>query len=391
MGITRLVEMALIESDDETQLSRRELLTGSGAFLIVAGAWSDAADARPTRRERRQMAVKIQGFMRQYRVPGMSVAIGHRGHLAFADGYGFANVSARERVKPSSLFRIASLSKPITSVAIYRLAEMGRLRLNDRVFGRRGILGNKVKKIRDPRASSITVDQLLTHSAGVGSNNQYDPMFTHLQLSADDLTRRIMATRPLGFAPGRGHAYSNFGYCILGRVIEDVSGMPYDAFVRKYVLRPAGVRTMRIAGNRLADRARGEVVYYPQRDGSPYTMNVSRMDSHGGWIASAPDLVRLLNHVDGIGGARDILRRGSIAAMTRPGPRSPNYARGWSVNRQNNWWHTGALPGTTTIMVRTFHGFTWAALTNTRIPRSNMTGQLDRLMWDLVGTVRNWR
>lgn len=383
--------MDLLDREDMLEIDRRNLLAGAGSFLLGMGALGEMAHAGPTRRERQAIAGKVRRFMRQYRVPGMAIAIGHRGRLKLSEGYGFANVSTREAVRPSSRFRIASLSKPITAVAIYRLVEMGRLRTNERVFGRRGILGAQVPRIRDARAARITVDQLLTHSAGLGTNNHSDPMFQYPQLSADDLIRRIMATRSLDFAPGRGHAYSNFGYCVLGRVIEQRSGMSYEAFVQQHVLRRAGVRAMQIGGNRLADRARGEVVYHPQKDVSPYGMNVARMDSHGGWIASAPDLVRLLNHVDGFSGARDILSRRSIASMTRPGPRSPNYARGWSVNRQNNWWHTGGLPGTTSIMVRTFHGFTWAALTNTRIPRSNMTLQLDRLMWDLVRSARDWR
>jgi CubicO group peptidase (beta-lactamase class C family) len=104
------------------------------------------------------------------------------------------------------------------------------------------------------------------------------------------------------------YLHSNFGYCVLGRVIEKLTGRTYEAAVRERVLRPCGISSMRISGNTLAERAGREVVYYDQDGEDPYRMNVRRMDSHGGWLATPTDLVRFLVRVDGFPTKPDILK-----------------------------------------------------------------------------------
>jgi hypothetical protein len=124
----------------------------------------------------------------------------------------------------------------------------------------------------------------------------------------------------------------------------------------------------------LAERAPGEVVYY-QPEESPYGMNVRRMDSHGGWIATAADLVQFAEHLGGI------LKPGSLREMTTATAANAGYAKGWAVNQVPNWWHTGSLPGTATLMVRTHSGFCWAALANAR--SKDLSAAMDRMMWQL--------
>ena len=117
-------------------------------------------------------------------------------------------------------------------------------------------------------------------------------------------------------------------------------------------------------------------------------MNVTRMDSHGGWLASATDLVRFAMHVDGLAAERSILKPDTIKTMTAPSAANRGYAKGWAVNGRN-WWHNGSLPGTTSIMVRTQSGFCWAALANARHGESG--GALDRLVWTMVRAVGAWK
>jgi len=115
-------------------------------------------------------------------------------------------------------------------------------------------------------------------------------------------------------------------------------------------------------------------------------MNVRRMDSHGGWLATPADLVRFLVHVDKFPTKADILKPATIEAMTTASTVDPSYARGWRVNKHHHWWHTGGMSGTAAIMVRTSHQFCWAALANTRAK----VGFLDKLMWKMVGKIRAW-
>jgi CubicO group peptidase (beta-lactamase class C family) len=142
--------------------------------------------------------------------------------------------------------------------------------------------------------------------------------------------------RPLRTCPHqstRTHwAFSNFGYCILGRVIEGIVGQPYASYVQANILAPCGISTMQIGANKESQRAANEVVYYGQYSEDPYKINVTRMDSDDGWIASSTQLVQFLNHVAGAPGIPALLKPATVQAMTTPAPAYPEgqarYARG---------------------------------------------------------------
>jgi beta-lactamase family protein len=145
---------------------------------------------------------------------------------------------------------------------------------------------------------------------------------------------------------------------------------------------------MQIAGNTRNERAAREVTYYTQDGGDPYRMNVRRMDSHGGWIATAKDLVRFAMHVDGFATTPNILSASVVKTMTTGTAANASYASGWSVNKRPNWWHGGSLPGTTSILVRTASGLCWSALANTRVKGMDLA--IDELMWKLAKSVPGW-
>ena len=182
---------------------------------------------------------------------------------------------------------------------------------------------------------------------------------------------------------------SNFGFCLLGRVIERVSGQSYHDYVRNRVLTPSGISEMQIGGNTLAERARDEVRYTAIGGGTPYGMNIRRMDAHGGWLATASDIVRFLTHADGTS-PRQLVSSATHVNMSTPSTTNAGYARGWSVNTSGNFWHTGVLPGTAAIAVYTKRRYCWAALCNAGGPNGDVANQLDRLVWDMVRKVPRW-
>ncbi len=338
-------------------------------------------------------------FMNQFSVPALSIAITRRGKQVYEHTFGVADRKDAQLTLPSSLFRIASVTKPITSVTIFSLIEKGQLNLTDKVFGPSGVLGTKFGKPPYKQyVTDITVDNLLTHTCGGWPNDSTDPMFEHNSWDHEKLISWTLENLPLTYPPGQHWAYSNFGYCVLGRVIEQVTGQPYADYVQANILAPCGVSDMRISGNKLDQRAPNEVVYYGQYSENPYNMNVTRMDSHGGWLATPTDLVNFLDHVNGFADTPSLLKPATIQIMTTPSPAYPpsspgKYARGWMVrdNGKGNWWHNGSLPGTTTIMVRTATGLCWAALTNTRTePSDVIDSALDKMMWDMVRCVPSW-
>lgn len=331
------------------------------------------------------MTAVAEAFRTKYDVPGLSISIARQGRFLYEQGLGVADRERGETLTPDHRFRIASVSKPITATTIFDLIESGRLRLADRVFGKSALLGTRFGRTPYGRGiEDITIEHLLTHTGGGWPNDARDPMFKNPGMNHEELISWTLDTLPLDKAPGKAYAYSNFGYCLLGRVIESVTGRPYADHVRARILDRCGIHRMQIAGNTLADRAPQEVRYYGQGGEHPYTMNVRRMDSHGGWLATATDLATFAMHVDGFTTTPNILSLDTIQRMVRPSAVNPGYAKGWNVNIADNWWHTGSLPGTSTIMVRTSGGFCWAALTNTRRPDSDIGAALDNMVWNMV-------
>jgi len=329
--------------------------------------------------------------MDTYEVPGLSVAISIKGKPAYVEAFGVADRETGEALTPQHRFRIASVSKPITSTGIFTLIEAGKLQLGSRVFGPTSILGNDYPTPPNRTViEQITIEHLLTHTTGGWVNDANDPMFLNQEMNHRELISWTLDHMPLIEPLGKSFAYSNFGYCILGRVIEKLSGQPYEAYIKENILKRCEILDMQIAGNTLEDRATNEVKYYNQATGDPYQMNVARMDSHGGWIATPSDLTAFFIHIDGFKDAEQLLNDDTVRTMTTPTTVNPRYAKGLFVNPQNNWWHGGSLPGTETISVRTHSDFCWSAFTNTRSKFGDMGSALDRLPWHMVASVADW-
>ena len=334
-------------------------------------------------------------FQQQFRVPAMSIAISKHGHFVYDHAGGMADRQHLTQAQQGTLFRIADLSKPITAVTIFTLIETGKLNLTDKVFGPTGILGTKYgKPPLKPYVADVTVDHLLTHTAGGWSADDNDPMMHNNGWNQAKLIASTIENVPLTNAPGTHWAYSNFGYCVLGRVIEQATGQPYESYVQTNILAPCGISGMQIAHNSERQRASNEVVYIGQYSEDPYKINISRMDSSDGWIASSTQLVQFLNHVAGAQNIPALLKPETIRAMTTPVPAYPQgdarYARGWMVsdNGAGSWWHSGSLPGSTSLMIHNPDGSCSAALCNTRTqPHQEMDTALYQMMYDLAQSV----
>jgi len=365
--------------------SRRAVLAGA----VTSIALGRAARAGLNDGARAALAASARGFMSEHRVPGLSIAIAKDGRLVYRDAFGVADREADEALTPDHLFRIASISKPLTSSAVFVLIERGRLRLDDRVFGSGGVLGTAYGT--PPYAGAIdaiTVEQLLTHTSGGWPNDGTDPMFRYPDWDHARLIGWTLDHLRLKTAPGTAYAYSNFGYCLLGRIIERLTGQPYADHLHAGVLARCRITDMRIAGNRRSDRAPREVVYYNQGPRSPYDMNVTRMDSHGGWLATATDLVRFSVKLSG-----GLLAPATLASLVTPPAASPSYAKGWRISSSGHRWHTGSLPGTTALLMHTTTGFCWAALCNTRDDdhgKRALVRALDKQLWRMVRSIKDW-
>jgi N-acyl-D-amino-acid deacylase len=401
----------------------------SGLALRPTGAQEDADRAFAS------FDREVESFMQARGVPGGALAVVKDRRLVYARGYGWADRSARERVRPDSLFRIASIAKPVTAVAVLKLVEEGSLSLDAEAFALLGMTPlSQAGQQADPRLKQVTVRQLLHHTAGWDRDKSFDPMFRSKLIAeaagvpppaGPPAVIRYMLGRMLDFDPGARHAYSNFGYCVLGRVIEKAGGMPYEQHVKQRVLAPAGITRMRTGASLERGRAAGEVRYYtsdeavtasvfPSPAGEkearvpwPYGgFHLEAMDAHGGWLASAVDLARFVAALDDPEKC-PILKPATLRTMyARPeapvwrnadgSPTDYYYGCGWLVRPvgkegKANYWHNGSLPGTSTLLVRRWDGLSWAVLFNQRSEDANLPdGAIDGALHRAAAAVPAW-
>ena len=226
-----------------------------------------------------------------------TVAVSQHGKLLYSRGYGWSDAHQKKPTTPEAIMRIAGLTQRITVVAVKKLIRDGKLSSGTKVFG---LLNLKPPKgaVPDPRLYEITVGQLLEYQGGWDAQTAFDP-FTRLREIQKSLhlshrphpadVIRYMLGQPLQFDPGRRTAPSNFGFCVLGRVIEKASGQPYEKYIQEEIVRPLGVDDMKLARSLPRDRDPREV-WYPVKD-----VVVEITDSYGGLVASAPSLCKFLD------------------------------------------------------------------------------------------------
>lgn len=357
----------------------------------------------------------VKSFMDRWQINGVSVSITKDEELVYAKGFGYADLEKKESVKPGHLFRIASVSKLLTAAAIMKLFEEDLLDLDERVFGPDGILDTTYYNgYRDIRYEEITVRHLLNHSAG-WSQISGDPMFNSLYiarkmkidlpLDADNIIDYTLS-RKLNFNPGTRYSYSNVGYAVLGKVIEVNSGMPYEDFVILNILKPAGIHDMHIGKSFYHERYPNEVTYYNAGkaiktnafDGSGEIVplyyggnNIELLGPAGGWVASAPELAKLLTVLDGFDKQQDILNRETLEMMV-----DPDFAGyglfGWrGIDQSGTWWRTGYLNGSTAMIVRQKNGLNWVILMNTSTYRqSRIQRYISSMMFSAIREVDLW-
>ncbi len=414
-GLSRIAE-----SLADPSLTRRWLLSAGGVFIAAATVSplrpltviAQESDAIPTPAGTPASGAAIAttgqavpeladfddvmtGLVAEWGVPGGQLAVAKDGRLVFDRAYGLADVEAGEPFQPESLCRIASVSKAITTVAVLALVDDGQLALDDRAFRLLAALPPPMGAPTDPRLDEITIEHLLVHAGGWDSSTGVDPQeqpWTWREAgvlgvaappSAEEIVRAMKGER-LDFDPGTKSVYSNFGFNVLGRVIEQVSGQSYEAFVRERVLAPAGVTRMRIGRTRLEERAPGEVHYYAPPGQAPFpsifpgegygpaayaAFYLESFDAHGGWIASAADLVRFATAIDGQRGPA-LLQPETVEAMLRTprpaapigsagtGNAEPGMGLGWDVLPAGDgfdWSHAGALIGSNTAWLERTH------------------------------------
>lgn len=331
---------------------------------------------------------KVNAFLRKWQIRGASLSIMRNDSLVYSKGYGWADEKKNIKMAPGHIMRMASVSKLITAVGIMVLQEEEALNIKDTVFGPSGILKDSTyaSLIKDKNYYKITIEHLLRHQGGFSR----DPLFasrdvmTQLRLNHAPEKKdfyKVVLSRQLRFIPGTSESYSNFGYLVLSDIIEKVSGMPYDQFIKEKVLIPAGCFDMHIATNYYEEKRENEVRYYTHEGDGKYIEeynksgkivercyggnNLPILSGAGAWCGSTPELARFVASIDGKPEIKDIISAESVAQMTEYFDKE-TYSLGWNDTTPGRGWsRTGTLAGTSALIKYFPDGECWIMVTNT--------------------------
>src|SRR5271163_874199 len=195
----------------------------NGFFFVLAATSVLTAQSTPP-----DFAARADAYIKAAGIQG-SVLLAKNGEVILAKGYGLANIELDVANKPETKFRLGSITKQFTATAILQLQEKGRLKVTDPI--------SKYIQGAPPAWNSITVHHLLTHTSGIPSYTNEAGYQAHMREQAGAPANFInrFRDRPLEFTPGEKFRYDNSGYFLLGVIIEQVSGLKYEDYLRRNI------------------------------------------------------------------------------------------------------------------------------------------------------------
>jgi CubicO group peptidase (beta-lactamase class C family) len=362
----------------------------------------------------------MQDMMVQNDIRGSTVAIAKDGRLVYARGFTWDDL-ASQPIQPTTLFRIGSIGKSITSIAVHRLIERGLLSYDTPVASTLD-LRPPPGQTPDPLLDQVTLDHLLTHTVGWDSDmpGGIDPMVYRDEVVASALgvaappTRHEIATfmtgQPFQFTPGERWSYCNVGYLLLQMLAERTTGQDFPEYVLNNLFRPIGVGRARLAHTLRHDLAPTEAIYTGV-EGDPYRLTAENGFAAGGMVMAAPDLARLYSALFDSDDGGGVLEPDTIESMLElPFPASVDlgYGRGWFtedffVNSGHTvgWLtdpddglevhsHGGGGGGVHTLALWRSDGITFAWMTNRgptvpTVDFPEITSWPDHDLWESVG------
>lgn len=338
---TRFQKLVRRSSNDGSARRRFgvRLLAVVALALIFGALRLGASDSGPTEKLRELAAAAMTAG----RLPSLSVAVAADGKQVYAEAFGLADVENSVPATPQTIYRIGSISKTLTAVAVMQLAERGKLDLD--------ALVQQYCSAFPPKEQPVTPRHLLGHLGGIRdyhyrkfreeflSARRYGTLSEALAVFKDD---------PLVAPPGTRFQYSSFGYGLLGCAIEGASGASYESYLQENVLRPAGMSHtfLDVPETVLPRRSR---LYGSEEDGSwrnAVYVDLSDRLPAGGWLSTPSDLVRFAQAL--LAGklvSADVLRGMWQAQRTADG-KPTEYGLGWRLGESPaEVYHGGSSVG----------------------------------------------
>jgi CubicO group peptidase (beta-lactamase class C family) len=286
----------------------------------------------------------------EWGAPGMSVAVALDSKIAWAQGFGLADVENEVPARANTVYRIASISKPLAATAVMQLVERGKVSLEDPI--------SKYVPSFPDRGLGITLRHLMTHTSGIrhyaagemALKEHFDSVGEAIEIFKDD---------PLLFTPGTQYSYSTYAYNLLAGVVESASGLTFEAYMKEKVWAPAGMTSTYLEhqGNIVKHRS-GQ---YVRVGGNGRVRNAPFADlsvkwAGGGMISTVEDLARFAIALD----QGKLLKPATLETMYEPmtladGSKT-TYGLGWDsqVDAKGRRWiaHGGGATGGSTYILR---------------------------------------
>jgi D-alanyl-D-alanine carboxypeptidase len=287
-----------------------------------------------------------------------SVAVMIEGELVHASAFGVRVAGTFDNTEPVDRFRIASISKVITAIVTLQLVEDGLLALDEPVGGR---VASYLGVTASPAAAQVTVEQLLSHTSGFGTF--YAAFFQGGATSCSDAAQQGLTS----LSGGGGYRYSNMNFCVLGVLIEEVTGTTYEQAVYERLLTPLGITGMRLAST--FDVGPDEVLHVSE----PGRTYMETLGGAGSWIATPSDIVTIVDSLNPGGTGWQPLSEEMAIRMRRGvygvSGMLATYGLGLFNFPDGSFGHTGTIESTHAMVVSRPDRITWALLVNGEYPR----------------------
>ena len=313
-------------------------------LLLLPGA---AAQAQLPAEKVRRIEALISAEMRKQRIPGLSVAVVTDRQLRWSNGYGLSDVENNVAAKAATVYRLGSISKPITATAVMQLFERGKLDLDAPV--------QKYCPAFPEKQWPVTTREVLAHLSGIRHYKSDEEFNSTRHFASTVEALEMFKNDPLLHEPGVKYTYSTFGYTLLGCVVEGASGQTFADFVRENVFKPAGMDRMRVdsVADIIPNRAQGyRITEKGELTNSPLADNSYKVPG-GGFVSTAEDLAKFAIAVQ----TGKLLKRETTELMftsqkTRDG-KETKYGLGWGVNMRDGKriiGHSGAQQRVSTFL-----------------------------------------
>ena len=318
---------------------------------------------------------RFDGRLRDRLIPAnvsASVAVMVDGQIVHTAAFGNRVAFAAEPTETTDRFRIASISKTITAITTLRLVDRGVLALDEPVGAM--LVEHLGLATFDPDVATITVRELLSHTAGFP---QHEAMF--FSRGATSCTDAAAKGLSVNVSSGNGFRYSNMSYCVLGILLEAVTGKTYERVVDEELLTPLGITGMRFTST--YELGPDEVSHHP----TPNRNFMETLGAAGAWNATPSDLVAIINSVDASTTGWKALSPETMAVLRyrvpRPTPPS-GYGLGVINYDADAWGHTGTIQNSHSMVLVQPDGVTWAVSVSGEYPSN--TGALRSIIRDAL-------